>query len=54
MSLGPEKVVVIARRSYYRHPHPLIYIWGKLGTRKSGRNLRMVVLSDRSLSRTLL
>jgi len=56
MSLGPEKVViyVIAGRSHYRDPRPLIYIGEHSGPGKSGRNLRMVVLSDRSLSGSLL
>ena len=55
MSLGPEKVViyVIAGRSHYRDPWPLIYIGEHSGPGKSGRYLRMVVLSDRSFSGTL-
>jgi len=39
---------------HYRDPRPLIYIGELSGPGKSGRNLRMVVLSDQSLSGTLL
>ena len=45
---------VIAGRSHYRDPRPLIYIGEHSGPEQSGRNLRMVVLSDRLLSETLL
>jgi len=56
MSLGPGKVVMILNSGTVALTGPTtIHLYrGTFGTRKSGLNLRMVVLSDQSLSGTLL